>query len=470
MSVRVKIDEINEEQKKTIRKYLCLQPKNTNFATNNYFTNTTKDPVHFFWVDKPNNEIVLPYTFGNTLFGINLNFALPFPPGEFKFTGNLRPEQINVAKEALQQLVNTGTTTLILPTGFGKSAMSAFLSSYTTSQTGGLTLVLTNRETIQKGWVETFKNLTNAGVWVVESKIKIPEKCNVIITMDGKFNKIPWEIRKLVSTLVVDELHMFTTPTQVPVLLGCVPKYIIGCTATLERPDGMEAMAYSMLGNHKVEVKNEKRFKVYKFCTGVKTVIEKNKQGKSDFQKLVRDLAEDPIRNAFIIDLIEKNKQHKILILTWSVGQVEFLFNLFKKRGESVDKLSGTKSTYIDSRILLGSYSKISTGFDAKNVAINWDGVAIDMLLLVGTTKSHNLHIQSIGRAFRSDFPTVIDFVDDNKISEQHWKSRRANYNKMNCEIEEIIMKKRDETIEKEENSIEIHNNRLSALKEKFLS
>jgi superfamily II DNA or RNA helicase len=468
MAVRVKYDELNETQKKTIREYLCFQAKNTNFVNNRY-TSTVKDPIHFFWVDKPNNEIILPYTFANVLFGIHINSFLNYPPGKFDFIGKLKPEQIPVAKEAIKQLSSTGSTTLLLPTGFGKSALSAYLASYTTSQAGGLTLVLTNRDTIQTGWIETFQKLTNAGIWVIDSKMKIPQQCNVIITMDGKFSKIPSEILKMVSTFIVDELHMFFTPSQVPVLLGCTPRYVIGCTATLDRPDGMEAMGYSMLGTHKVEVKNNKQFKVYKFCTGIQTKIEKNKQGKSDFQKLVRDLASDPIRNAFIIDLIEKNKQHKILVLTWSVGQVDFLFNLFKKRGESVDKLAGTKSTYVDSRILIGSYSKISTGFDAKNVAINWDGVAIDMLLLVGTTKSHNLHIQSIGRAFRSDFPTIIDFVDDNKISDGHWKSRRANYNKMNCEIEEIIMKKREQEMS-EETSNEIHNSRLLALKNKNLS
>jgi len=468
MSVRVKIDQINEEEKKIIRKYLCLQPKRTNFVSNNY-GNITKDPIQFFWVDKINNELVLPYIFANTLFKKHINSSLQYPPGKFNFTGSLRNEQITVAEEAKKQLLTFGTTTLLLPTGFGKSALSAYLAT----QLGGLVLVLTNRGPIQTGWLNTFQTLTDAGIWVIESKLKIPEKCNVIITMDGKFQKIPWEIRKMVSVFIIDELHMFLTPSQVPVLLGCIPKYIIGCTATLERPDGMELMAYSMLGTHKIEVKNDKRFKVYKFCTGIKTKIEKNKQGNPDFQKLVRDLASDPIRNAFIIDLIEKNKQQKFLILTWSVNQVDFLFNLFSSRGESVDKLAGNKSTYIDSRVLIGSFSKISTGFDAKNVAINWDGINIDTLLLIGTTKSDILHHQSIGRAFRSDFPVIIDFVDNNKISEKHWKNRRKNYNKLNCEIEEIIMKKRDENeddIEKEitQKTInEMHLNRLLSLREK---
>jgi len=137
-----------------------------------------------------------------------------------------------------------------------------------------------------------------------------------------------------------------------------------------------------------------------------------------------------------------------------------------------VDILSGTKSKYFDSRILIGTISKISTGFDSANVAINFNGIAIDTLILAGSTKSHNLHIQSIGRVFRSDYPTIFELVDDNRISKSHWRARKKNYDEMNCEQEEYnIEKKVDEmnceqeeyNIEKKVDPIETHNSRLEA-------
>ena len=108
-------------------------------------------------------------------------------------------------EEAMQQLKTRGTTTLSLPTGFGKSICSVYLSSLLLQECGGLVLILTNRSTIQKGWKETILENTDAAVWVIESKIKVPERCNIILTMDGKFQKIPAEILKLVSVLVVDD-------------------------------------------------------------------------------------------------------------------------------------------------------------------------------------------------------------------------------------------------------------------------
>lgn len=179
--------------------------------------------------------------------------------------------------------------------------------------------------------------------------------------------------------------------------------------------------------------------------TGIKTELVKNKMGTVDFSKLTAALAQHPLRNAFIVDLIEKNPEHKIMLLTWSKSHVQTLYTALQNRGISVDYLTGTKSKYVDSQVLLGTISKVSTGFDSKNVAIDFDGMDISMMIFLASTKSFNLHIQSIGRAFRSANPVIFDFVDDNRISQSHWKAREKNYNEMNCEIHHVQMYKRDE-------------------------
>ena len=453
MAVRISLHKISAEHKKIITKQLFLQPKKTNFAVNK-FCSVERDPILFYWLDKPNNEIILPYTFANILFQTHINSTLKFPAGKFNFTGKLRDNQIPVAEQALSQLFEKGTTTLALPTGFGKSILSTYLSSQLIADSGGLVLILTNRLPIQEGWFKTVARETDAGIWTVGEKI--PSQCNVILSMDGRFQKIPEEIRKMVSILVIDEAHLFSTSSQVPVLLGTCPKYIIACSATLERTDDMHRMIQNMVGTHKVEVKNDKKFKVIKVNTGIKTELVKNKMGTVDFSALTRDLSFNPKRNALIIDFIEENKQSKFMVLSWSVNHCQLLYDLLKKRGESVDILSGTKSKYVDSRILIGTISKISTGFDSANVAINFNGIAIDTLILAGSTKSHNLHIQSIGRVFRSDNPTIFELVDDNRISKSHWRARQKNYNEMNCEIQVY-------NINKPVDPIETHNSRLES-------
>jgi superfamily II DNA or RNA helicase len=441
MAVRVKLDSLNEQQKKIIRECLYLQPKNTNFAAGKQrFYQNEKEPILFYWIDKPKGEIVLPYTFANTLLGQHINSQLKFPPGRFIFMGQLRENQIDPVNKAWEQLDTLGTTTLSLPTGYGKSICSAYLSAKCLEKSGGLVMVITPRDTIQQGWYETFTKETTAAVWIVENTLRIPELCNVILCMNTRFDKLPREITSMVSTLVLDEAHLLCVPSNVSMLLGTCPKYVIACTATLERTDDLHKMIQTVAGTHKVEVKNEKFFTVYKLNTGIQSVLTKNKQGTTDFANLTKTLSMDPVRNAIIVDLVEKNPNKKVMILSWNKQHVKVLHDVFKNRGQSVDFLAGTKSSYEDSRILLGTISKVGTGFDAKNVAINWDGLHIDTLILAGSTKSLTLHTQTIGRAFRSNNPTIIDLVDDNPIAKRHWLARKKNYDSLNCEIKEFFL------------------------------
>ena len=468
MACRVKLDTLTEEHKKIIREKLYLQPKTTNFAVNK-FSAVEKDPILFYWIDKPNNEIVLPYTFANCLFGKHLNSQNTYPPGSYKFTGKLRDYQIPLVEQAMKQLTERGTTLLSLGTGLGKTISAIYLSSMLLSKVGGLVLVLTNRATIQKGWAETIKDNTDAGVWLVDAKMKIPATCNIILCMDGRFEKIPKAIVKLVSVVVIDEAHLFSMSSNVSVLLGTTPRHVIACTATLERPDGMHSMIQNIVGLHQVEAKLEKHFTVYKLCTGIETPFVKNKQGTTDFSALTRDLSFNPRRNTIIINCIEENPDKKILLLSWSVEHCRLLYDVLKARGQSVDILAGNKSKYVDSRILIGTVSKISTGFDAKNCSTDFDGIDIQVMILCGSTKSHNIHIQSIGRVFRSDKPIIVDISDSDSISKRHWTERKKNYLQMNCEIKEIRISENIVTDEVTQESLEkTCAARLDALKEKM--
>ena len=77
MAVRLRLDSLTEEHNKLIREKLYFQPKKTNFASGKFsFGATEKDPVLFYWIDKPNNEIVLPYTFANALMKKHINSLL----------------------------------------------------------------------------------------------------------------------------------------------------------------------------------------------------------------------------------------------------------------------------------------------------------------------------------------------------------------------------------------------------------
>ncbi len=450
MSVRVNLNSLTQDQRILIRKQLLLQPTNANFARgkNNWFSGGGKDPIQFYYIDKPKNEIVLPYIYGNILLKKHINSQRSYPPAKYIFSGTLRDYQKEPNKKALEQLNTYGTTTLNYSTGAGKSISTAYLGA----QIDGIMLIMVNRKTIQSGWVSTFKDFTNADVWVFDGK-KPPPTYNVIITMEGMFHKIPKEIKNMISIFVLDECHMFCTPSQVPNLLGLQPKYIITCTATFDRKDGMHSMIQYMAGEHKVVCKIHKNIVVYKIKTGIMIDSVKNSRGENNWSQLVKDHCEHPLRNALIIDEIEQNLNNKIMVLTWNKDHVNLLYEVLKKRGVSVDKVCGKKSNFIDSQVLVGTISKMGTGFDAKNVASDWQGKQFNMVMLTGSTKSIPLLIQMIGRA-RAMYIIVYDWVDENKIVKRHWTARKKEYL---LENSKIVEKKLD-TIKIEADSSDIVN------------
>lgn len=440
MAVRLKLDSITDEQKKTIVKLLCLQPKASGHFAKQQFMKP-KDPIMLYYVDKPKNEIVLPYIFANTLSGYHVNSQKSYPIAKYNFLNTtLREHQIPIVNEAMNHLNTFGTTLIGAPPGAGKTLMSAWLAS----QLGGLVLVLSPLTLVKKGWLTTFQEYTDAKIWNNDGKNSCPSSCNVILSMHTMFHKIPKEILEMVHVLIIDEAHMFCTADRIHCLLGTTPRYVIGCTATPTRVDGMESIIHSVCGQHGIFIKPTKKYTVYKLLTGIDVEIEQTSNGNANWAKLIKDLTTNSDRNAMILDLVKNNPTFKIMILTWSRDHAYFLSEMFNKNGITSDVLAGKKNSYNDTRVLVASYSKSGVGFDESVVCTDWDGIRLNMLFLTGSTKNVNSLCQFVGRIFRADHPIIIDFVDDNRIAKRHWNERRKWYEdpEQNGEIIEISYKK----------------------------
>ena len=63
--------------------------------------------------------------------------------------------------------------------------------------------------------------------------------------MSGRIDKIPQELLDAVGFLIIDEAHTFCTETRIKSLLRVKPRYIISCTATPDREDGLYSMIES---------------------------------------------------------------------------------------------------------------------------------------------------------------------------------------------------------------------------------
>lgn len=411
MACAVKVTDLTKEQAETIHRLLYLMP---NTIENKYNKNSEKTPIQFYQINE--GVVELPYLFASSLLKIIPNVNKPFPVTTLEFTSTLRDYQVAVEEEAALQLNKHGTTTLALFPGFGKTILGAKLAS----RAKLMTVVLVHREILCSQWKKTFIEHTNAQVWIVGEPTP-PSSCDVIICMNTRWHKIPKYMRDAIGFLIIDEAHCFCTPTNVPCLLAFHPKYILIETATLERDDdGMEVMIYAIAGTHGVFRESTKPFSIVKVKTNCTPEVKKNRLGDTSYASILQSLMNDNRRNEIIMSLVNENLNKKILILTHLVEHAEILNKMLQNRSIPCDYLCGNKKSYVDSCILIGTTSKIGTGFDpASNPT--YDGRPFDVLILCNTTKKTSVLVQTVGRVFRAQSPTVYYLADNNSSLKKHW-------------------------------------------------
>jgi superfamily II DNA or RNA helicase len=106
------------------------------------------------------------------------------------------------------------------------------------------------------------------------------------------------------------------------------------------------------------------------------------------------------------------------------------------------DYVMGTKAKYKDSTVLLGTMSKMGTGFDEANVCEDFKGVKSDTLILTSSVKETGQLYQLMGRVFRSDNPLIIFLHDDFDVCKKHWSFNKKLLDSHDTEIEELTFKK----------------------------
>lgn len=418
MTARIPYDILTPELKVKIKKHLTFTPK---IIENKY--NQDQDYHSIDLYEKIGNHFHLPYSYAAGLFQIIPNKDHPFRKVKLEFTGSLRKNQLGPEAEAWTQLQKKGTTLVGLYPGFGKTVIGASLAV----RTGLLTVVLFTRKILMTQWKNTFNNFTDAITWSVGEE-RQPDGYNVILCMKDRWDKLDKNLREKVGTLIIDEAHLFCTPTGAAALLAFQPYYIVAETATLERDDELHHMILSIVGNDGVYRTTTKEFRVIKHSTRIKPERKKNRQGGTDWIALERTIAMNPERNQQALEIVQLNKNFKILILTKLVDHVKELEKLFKAKELDVDSFYGTKKKYRDSRILIGTISKMGTGFDQASSCADFSGENFNLLLLMCSIKKYAQLEQNVGRAFRSDFPTVVHFVDDDSIITSHWYICRKWY------------------------------------------
>lgn len=427
MSILVKRDSLTPAQINIIMKLLILQP----VVENKRKFAQPKESIMMYL--KQDEYIALPFRFALTLCkGLTItkayrNIIMDYQP---PFMVELRPYQVDPAMEARELLIKYNTVSVLLPPGWGKTVVGAWLAYLA----GLVVAVIVHRDTIGDQWVTTFKKCVPAlKVWVVDHTPPdfIPD---VIICMDTRYSWVPEEIRSEVGTLIIDEAHVLCTRTRVPCLLHFHPKYVIVETATLHRDDGMHMMVQTIVGTHGVERISTRPHRVICIETHIAVNEVLGKQG-LNFTELCKELATCEDRNTLIVNIVVNNPHRKFIILTRLAASVKILEALFKQIGIKCDTLYRSKSSYSDSQVLIGTIPKMGTGFDEANSCQDYGGVNSDTLILVHPVKKWQLYEQLRGRVMRASDPAVIWLRDINRTGRTHFQGLKAWIQKTNGSV-----------------------------------
>ena len=283
-------------------------------------------------------------------------------------------------------------------------------------------------------YLEQFKN---KNILITSPKILINEQWRKLCNEYLKNNNINiYTTTKLCNILknnktlnydyfIIDECHLCENSLFNKIINNINYKLLIGLTATIKNIDLFNNFFEKIIFKNKESIRNVKKIKL-----DFKPLIKYNYYTKKiDYNIMNNSLINNIERLEYISNIIKFllfEKYKNSLILCKNIKTIEYILNYLKnnindynilyiyKNMSKIIKINNNK-TY---NILIGTYSKIGTGFDLNSI---YDRIFIlDNLLDIR---------QAEGR-IRNIKYDIIDFVDDHFIYEYHWKKRNEFYKK----------------------------------------
>jgi superfamily II DNA or RNA helicase len=429
MATLLAIDDYTEPQLKEICKLLTIvlgsreEEKRAKYTFGkSKIPQKKKENIPVFQVDYIEGKPYLrvPFRFGCGFLGKLVNRDKEYPKIEYTFNGSLREYQIS----------SYGTTTLALYTGCGKSILSAYLASLTRC----VTLVMINMQPLIASWYNTFATCfpdKKNKIWIV-GEGPMPLETEIIICMDQRIKQVE-SIKDKIGCYILDEAHTFGVPSKIESLLYLTPKYVIVCTATLERDDYGEQIIQT------IERISQKPYKLFKVLTNIKIPEESGMHG-LNYGAFVSEQSKCMERNLIAMNIINGNKVgHKFMIFTKLKSHVDDLSALCKHYGFEYDTLYGSKKKFEDKQVLIMSVSKGGTGLDiSMALGDRFSGELPDTLILMSSMKSIPKLKQLIGRILRNDSPKVCYLVDKNNVVRKHFNEAKDMFIKNKANIIEV--------------------------------
>ena len=411
---------------KEIKEKLMVIPKNDGYG-----------PVKSFklYQEDRQGNLILPRYFGVQKVSKPDKEDFTYNPDtKVNFSGKLRNNQVEPVKAVLKALGEIGGGILSARTAHGKT----FMTLYCIYKMKCRAIIIVNRIELVAQWTEEAKRfMPGIQVGRIQGEVFDIAGRDIVIAMLNtvSMKRFKPETFDCFDMLVVDECHVVAGE----IFHLCLPKirtpWTLGLSATPERTDGTMHVVEWFLGPicYKSENKINSRKQVLLDWIEVETSEKMEKyetelildwNGKSNIAGMLNNMVLNPERCQMIVEKLKellKESKRKILVLSdrkvllrkiqTELPDDSALYTGDMKR-EALNKSK-------DARVLLGTYSICSTGFNLP-----------ELNCLIMVTPRKNIE-QSVGRILRKEHeinPLVVDFVDKFSIFKFMARSRRKFY------------------------------------------
>lgn len=393
---------------------------------------------YYEWLNLHKTSLVVPHVIDHIDLLISANLLpdetlnLPTIP---KWIGALKPMQIPIVVNALDQLMRYGITQLVLPPGTGKTVISLYIATLL----GLPALSLSTFGIIPDQWItslteNTLNNWvcigTSAEMKSARAKTNITElisQTDFVFCMDQRLKLMTNKEIERFPLLIVDEAHTMRTQKRIDVLLQAKPRYIIICSAT---PD---PLFHKLYGPHRVEtpVRTDVIVNIIKLPYLYEC---------SDWNAYMNLSSLCPQKNQYCITLAKSlvEKGIKPLLITLLTKQSDILSEMAIASGLNASLFYKDMTTYKDADAIIGTTAKIGTAFDEKNFCKDFKGKNISAVIMCFSIKKPKLVLQNLGRSFRTpDTPYIFDLRDNDSlnISNRHAREREVCYHQWQWKI-----------------------------------
>jgi superfamily II DNA or RNA helicase len=226
--------------------------------------------------------------------------------------------------------------------------------------------------------------------------------------------------------LVVDEAHHAPADTYQKILRHFRPKFILGLTATPERPDGQPVLSFFQDSTHRMTLEEavQKGELVPIRCVRVKTNVDLSNVRFNQVQYNARDIETTvviPARDELIVQTyLDHVAGRRAVAFCVNVRHGEAMAERFRAHDVPAASVSGRDSE--------GKRRKLLDQFESGTLDVlcacdilneGWDCPAVEALFMARPTLSKIIYLQQLGRGTRKSPATgkaclyVFDFVDN---------------------------------------------------------